>query len=164
MRADGADLYDLTFPVHGGGNLPLAQYRGRPILVVNTASRCGFTPQLGGMQALWKREAPNGLAIVGVPCNQFGGQEPLEGEAIKAFCATSFGVDFPLTAKLDVKGEHAHPFYRWARAALGPLAVPRWNFWKILVGADGRARDWYSPLTKPEAGRLGRAIARAYGG
>lgn len=153
-----ADAYDFTFTSIDGTPLPLADFRGKTLLVVNTASRCGFTPQYSGLQALWARYRDRGLIVLGVPSNDFGGQEPGTAGEIKEFCAVNFGIDFPLTAKTVVRGEDAHPFYRWASGEVGPLGVPRWNFHKYLISPDGRLTDWFSTTTPPDAERLTRAI------
>jgi glutathione peroxidase len=129
--------WDFTFTSIDGEAMPLSSWKGKALLVVNTASRCGFTPQYEGLQALWERYRDRGLVVIGVPSNDFGGQEPGSAEQIKAFCRTNFAVDFPMTDKNQVVGGDAHPFYRWAAASLGAEAAPRWNFHKYLVGPDG---------------------------
>ncbi|HMP61661.1 MAG TPA: glutathione peroxidase, partial [Phenylobacterium sp.] len=133
-----ADAYDFAFQSIDGGELPLTTFKDKVVLVVNTASKCGLTPQYEGLEKLYSDYRDQGLVVLGVPCNQFMGQEPGTESEIAAFCATTFGVDFPMTAKTDVKGEGAHPFYQWARAELGEAAEPVWNFHKLLVGRDGR--------------------------
>ena len=130
--------WDFTFTSIDGESMPLSAYEGKALLVVNTASRCGFTPQYEGLQALWERYRDRGLVVIGVPSNDFGGQEPGSATQIKSFCETNFSVDFPMTDKNQVVGDEAHPFYRWAAAALGTSEVPRWNFHKYLVGPDGK--------------------------
>ena len=129
--------WDFVFTSIDGEAMPLSAYRGKALLVVNTASRCGFTPQYEGLQALWERYRARGLVVIGVPSNDFGGQEPGSAEQIKSFCQTNFAVDFPMTDKNQVIGGDAHPFYRWAAVALGTDAAPRWNFHKYLVAPDG---------------------------
>lgn len=129
--------WDFDFVSIDGEAMPLSAYRGKALLVVNTASRCGFTPQYEGLQALWERYRERGLVVIGVPSNDFGGQEPGTAAQIKSFCETNFAVDFPMTDKYRVIGDQAHPFYRWAAAALGEDKAPRWNFHKYLVGPDG---------------------------
>lgn len=132
-----ANAHDFSFMDIDGAALPLSQYRGQVLLVVNTASQCGFTYQYEGLQELWSAYRDRGLVVLGVPSNDFGGQEPGKEAEIKKFCEVTFGVDFPLTEKVSVSGGSAHPFYAWARGAFGEDAVPRWNFHKILVGQDG---------------------------
>jgi len=156
--ASAANAHDFAFRAIEGGTLPLASYRGRPVLVVNTASQCGFTKQYAGLQELWKRYRERGLVVMGVPSNDFGGQEPGSEAEIKKFCTVNFDVDFPLTDKETVKGEGAHPFYKWAAAELGTVAVPRWNFHKYLIGPDGKLVDWFSTPTDPLAPRVTAAI------
>ena len=117
--------------------MPLAAWRGRPVLVVNTASFCGYTPQYRDLEALWRRYRERGLVVLGVPSNDFGQQEPGSAAEIKQFCETNYQVDFPLTEKYRVIGGDAHPFYRWVAAQLGEAGAPRWNFHKYLIGPDG---------------------------
>lgn len=139
----------FEFPGIEGGRIRLADWRGRPVLVVNTASECGFTPQYAELQALWQRYRDRGLAVLGVPSNDFGGQEPGDEPAIKAFCTRRYGVDFPLTAKQAVIGAEAHPFYRWILAEIGEAAAPRWNFHKYLLAPDGTLAAIWPPEMAP---------------
>lgn len=141
--------YDFEFHTIEGGHLPLETYRDKVMLVVNTASQCGLTPQYEGLEKLYSDYRDQGLVVLGVPCNQFAGQEPGTEAEIKDFCETRFNVDFPLTAKADVKGETAHPFYKWAKEVLGDEAEPVWNFHKILVGKDGKLIRAFGPRTEP---------------
>ena len=120
-----------------GEPLALSAYRGKAVLVVNTASECGFTPQYAGLQSLWRRYRDRGLVVLGVPSNDFGAQEPGDEPAIAAFCSEKYAVDFPMTAKVAVIGAGAHPFYRWIAETLGEDAAPRWNFHKYLVDGNG---------------------------
>jgi glutathione peroxidase len=152
--------YQFSFEGIDGRPLSLVEFRGRPILVVNTASRCGFTRQYAGLMRLWRDYGERGLVILGVPSNDFGGQEPEPEAAIRRFCAETFGVEFPLAAKTAVRGALAHPFYRWARARFGPLGAPRWNFHKYLIDREGRLAAWFSTVTSPAAPRVRRAIER----
>ncbi|MEI7875406.1 MAG: glutathione peroxidase [Alphaproteobacteria bacterium] len=140
----------------GGGPLPTAGYKGQVVLLVNTASLCGFTGQYRGLQELWQRYNGQGLVVLGVPSNDFGGQEPGTKEEIKRFCEATFDVTFPLADKQIVSGASAHPLYRWAAAQTGPLGTPSWNFHKILIGRDGRIIDWFSA-----AGGMGPKLERA---
>ena len=126
--------------------------------MVNTASFCGFTRQYAGLQTLWERYRDQGVVVLGVPSNDFGAQEPGTEAEIKEFCEVNFNVDFPLTQKERVKGDRAHPFYRWAAETLGPSAAPRWNFHKYLVGPDGRLVGWFGTSTSPTAPQVVRAI------
>ncbi len=152
------DAHAFSFTSIDGGSLPLSAFRGKAVLVVNTASFCGFTKQYEGLQALWERYRDRGLIVLGVPSNDFGGQEPGSAEQIKEFCEVNFNVDFPLTTKEHVRGAQAHPFYRWAAKELGMLAKPRWNFHKYLMAPDGRLVDWFSTTTSPNSDRLRRAV------
>ncbi|MEO3428200.1 glutathione peroxidase [Pelagibius sp. CAU 1746] len=153
-----ASAHDFAFTSIEGQPLPLSQFKGKVVLLVNTASRCGFTPQYEGLQAVWERYRDRGLVVLGVPSNDFGGQEPGSEAEIKQFCEVNFSVDFPLTSKEQVVGEAAHPFYRWAAAQLGFAAKPRWNFHKYLIGPDGALVDWFATTTKPTAAKVTKAI------
>ena len=135
---NASNAFDFEFEAIEGGKLPLSQWRGKVLLVVNTASFCGFTPQYDGLQKLWERYESKGLIVLGVPSNDFGAQEPKAESEILGFCQGAFNVTFPLTTKQQVAGDGAHPFYRWARDALGPKGTPHWNFHKYLVGRDGK--------------------------
>jgi len=153
-----ATAYDFTFAAIDGSPLPLRQFQGRPMLVVNTASACGFTPQYGGLQKLWDTYRDKGLVVLGIPSNDFGRQEPLPENEIASFCQRRFAVTFPLAAKTHVTGYRAHDFYKWAEARAGWLGKPRWNFHKYLVDGEGRLVDWFSTITPPGARRLRRAV------
>jgi glutathione peroxidase len=153
--------YDFSFTSIDGAPLPLSSFKGKPVLVVNTASKCGLTPQYEGLEKLYSDYKAKGLVVLGVPCNQFAGQEPgTEGE-IKTFCETRFNVDFPMTSKVDVKDASRHPFYAWAEGELGEAAVPVWNFHKILVGADGEAVAAFGPRTDPLDEAITAAVEKA---
>ena len=143
--------FDFSFESIDGGALPLDQYRGRPVLVVNTASQCGFTPQYEGLQALWEKYRDQGLVVLGVPSNDFGGQEPGSTEEIKQFCEVNFGIDFPMTAKYPVTGADAHPFYRWIAETLGESKAPRWNSYKYLLAPDGTIAAAWPSTVKPDS-------------
>lgn len=145
-------IHDFTADRIDGHAQPLAEYRGRVLLIVNTASRCGFTPQYQGLQKLYETYRDAGLEILGFPCNQFAGQEPGESREILQFCQMNYGITFPLFAKIDVNGEHAHPLYEFlkseAKGALGLRAI-KWNFTKFLVDREGRVLRRYAPNTAP---------------
>ena len=143
------DAYQFEFVSIDGDKLPLAAWRGRPVLVVNTASFCGYTPQYRDLEALWRLYQPRGLVVLGVPSNDFGEQEPGTASEIKQFCATNYQVDFPLTEKYRVVGSAAHPFYRWVAAQLGEAGAPRWNFHKYLVGPEGELAGAWPSQVKP---------------
>jgi len=145
-----------------GGDIQLAEYAGKPILIVNTASLCGFTPQYAGLQQLWTRYRDRGLLIVGVPSNDFGGQEPGTAADIAETAIQEYGVTFPIAAKAEVRGPAAHPFYKWA-AAQRPLDTPRWNFHKYLIGRDGLIAASFSTETEPTEPRVLAAIEKELG-
>ena len=157
-EAGAASAWDFSFVAIDGQPLPLSQFEGKAVLVVNTASQCGFTPQYKGLEELYKKYRERGLVVLGVPSNDFGAQEPGSSSEIKDFCETNFSVDFPLTEKVKVTGDDAHPFFRWAAKEMGPLAKPRWNFHKYLIAPDGRLVDWFSTVTSPDASSVSRAI------
>jgi len=156
-----ANAYDFSFTSIDGDPLPLSSFKGKPVLVVNTASKCGLTPQYEGLEKLWSDYKDKGLVVLGVPCNQFAGQEPWPEDEIKGFCVTNFAVDFPMTSKVDVKDAGRHPFYAWAEDKLGEGAVPVWNFHKILVGADGEAIAAFGPRTDPLDASITEAVEKA---
>ena len=141
-----------------GTALPLDRFRGRPVLLVNTASACGFTPQYAGLQRLWRRYRDDGLTVLGVPCNDFGSQEPGSESEIVAFCTTRYQVDFPLTMKVRSIGGDAHPFYRWIVEQAGEGAAPRWNFHKYLLDGDGALAGAWPSKVAPDAPELVAAI------
>ncbi|MEJ0063938.1 MAG: glutathione peroxidase [Alphaproteobacteria bacterium] len=143
--------YDFMFDALHGVPLPLSAWQGRPILIVNTASQCGFTKQYAALQQLWLNYRGRGLMVLGVPCNDFGKQEPGDAKTIDEFCTRNFGVDFPLTAKYHVLGRQAHPFYQWANTWAGFIGSPKWNFHKYLIGPQGQLIDWYSSITPPDS-------------
>jgi glutathione peroxidase len=150
--------HDFTFKTIEGENLPLSKFNGKAILIVNTASFCGFTRQYADLQDLWQRYQDQGLIVLGVPSDDFGGQEPGTETEIKSFCEANFNVNFPMTEKTNVKGSTAHPFYKWATTELGLVAKPRWNFHKYLITPDGRLANWFSTPTSPVAGRVIKAV------
>jgi glutathione peroxidase len=141
--------HDHAFTSIDGAPLPLTEFRDKVVLVVNTASKCGLTPQYAGLEQLYSDYKDRGLVVLGVPCNQFLFQEPGTEAQIKDFCETRFHIDFPMTSKVDVKGKKAHAFYKWAEAQLGKDAVPSWNFHKILIGKGGEAIGAFGPRTEP---------------
>lgn len=156
-----SSAHAFSFSTIDGQPLPLTSFRDKVVLVVNTASRCGLTPQYEGLEKLYSDYRDRGLVVLGVPCNQFAGQEPGSEAEIREFCETRFGVDFPLTAKADVKGETAHPFYKWAKDQLGEPAEPVWNFHKILIGKGGEALQAFGPRTDPQDAEVTSAIEKA---
>ena len=153
MKNPATSVHDFTATSIAGEPVALGGYRGKVLLIVNTASACGFTPQYKGLQALHERYADRGLVVLGFPCNQFGAQEKGSDEEIASFCDLKFGVTFPLMHKIEVNGDGAHPLYRWltseAPGVLGTKSI-KWNFTKFLVGRDGQVIRRYAPQDKPE--------------
>ena len=155
-------LYSMSAPALDGANVDLAKYRGKVALVVNVASECGFTPQYAGLEKLWKEYGGKGLVVLGFPSNEFGGQEPGDAAAIRAFCTKNYGVTFPLFAKVEVKkGAGQSPVYRYLTTATGK--EPNWNFCKYLVGKDGSVVKFWQSKTAPESADLRGAIDAALG-
>ncbi len=155
--------YDFSFRKIDGGDLALSQWRGKPVLIVNTASECGFTPQYADLEAVWRRYRDQGFVLVGVPSNDFGAQEPGGEAEIKAFCQRNYKIDFPLAAKEKVVGPEAHPFYRWIVAELGEGGAPRWNFHKYLIGPDGAVAGAWNSRVSPSDPVIAREIEQALG-
>lgn len=147
------DIYDFTARTIDGADVSLGDYRGKALLIVNTASKCGFTPQYEGLEKLHEAYADGGLAVLGFPCNQFGKQEPGDEAEIRDFCTLRYDVKFPMFAKIDVNGDTAHPLYKYlksqAKGVLGTEAI-KWNFTKFLVDRAGHVVDRFAPTTKPE--------------
>ena len=150
--------FDFEFISIEDTPLPLISFDGKVLLIVNTASFCGFTKQYQGLQALWSKYHDQGLVLIGVPSNDFGWQEPGSNDEIRVSCQGTFGVTFPLTSKNKVRGGDAHPFFSWAHRTYGTRHIPRWNFHKYLVGRDGHIAGAYSAITRPNSSRLARAI------
>jgi glutathione peroxidase len=152
MPAAPASVYDFEAQTITGQPVALSQHRGKLLLIVNTASACGFTPQFAGLEELWKAYGERGLVVVGFPSNQFGGQDPGANEEIASFCELNYGVSFPMMAKVEVNGSSAHPLWKWLTAEapglLGSKAV-KWNFTKFLVGRDGQVIRRYAPTDTP---------------
>jgi glutathione peroxidase len=163
-RADNGmsriSAYAFSFPALSGDDIRLAAFTGKPVLVVNTASLCGYTPQYAGLQELWSEFRARGLTVIGVPSNDFGGQEPGGTSEISETVHHQYGVTFPITAKAVVVGAKAHPFYKWAAEAR-PKEVPKWNFHKYLVGRDGYIAEVFPSAIEPADTRIKTAIARA---
>ena len=156
------DVWGFEAQTIAGQRVQLSRYKGKVLLIVNTASQCGFTPQFDGLQALWQAYGDQGLVVLGFPSNQFGAQDPGSNDQIASFCQLNYGVSFPMMAKIDVNGGGAHPLYQWlTREAPGMLGLQaiKWNFTKFLVGKDGLVRKRYAPTDKPES--LGQDIAAA---
>lgn len=145
--------YDFSATTLDGDEQPLKDYKGKALLIVNVASKCGFTPQYTGLEALYRKYKDEGLVVLGFPCDQFGHQEPGDADEIRSFCSTSYDVSFPMFAKIDVNGDKAHPLYKWLKSEksgfLGTEAV-KWNFTKFLVNREGEVVRRYAPTDTPE--------------
>ena len=162
VKADYKKLaYDYKFNDLDGSELNLNEFKSKVIVVVNVASQCGFTNQYEDMQKVWDKYQDKGVVILGVPSNDFGKQEPGTSEEIKNFCEAKFGITFPMTEKVSVKGENAHPFYIWARENHGKSAIPKWNFHKIIIGKDGKVLDTFASMTNPSSKKFIKAIEKA---
>jgi glutathione peroxidase len=157
----GKTAHDFSFHGIDGQALPLSKYKGKAVLVVNVASQCGLTPQYSGLEALWETRRDDGLIVLGVPCNDFGSQEPGTENEIKTFCETRYSVDFPLTSKEHVVGSDAHPLYKWVTEELGEAATPKWNFHKYLFNKDGTIAGTFGSRTPPDDAALKEAIDAA---
>ena len=153
-------FYDYKLNDIDGKNIDLSKFKDRAILLVNVASNCGFTKQYTDLQKIWDDYKDKGLTVIGVPSNQFGGQEPGSNEDIKEFCKVNFNITFPMTDKIDVKGDNAHPLYKWAFENYGKSAVPKWNFHKILIDKNGKIFNTYSSLTKPTSKKITKDIKK----
>jgi glutathione peroxidase len=160
-QADQSTAYQFSFPGLWTDRVPMTAFEGEVVLVVNTASRCGFTPQYEGLQQIYDEYHAQGFEIVGVPANNFNGQEPGSTEEIQEFCTLNYGVTFPMAAKADVIGENRHPFYAWAEQQIGAAAVPQWNFHKLLIGRDGRIITAFPTRTEPTSEDVRNAITAA---
>lgn len=150
--------HEFEFKTIEGEPLPLKRFAGHPVLVVNTASECGYTPQYAGLQALWRDYQKDGLVVLGVPSNDFADQEPGSEARIRQFCQQNYGVDFPMTSKVSVLGGSAHPFYRWIESEFGEAAAPRWNFHKYLIGPDGSLVGMWPSDVDPRSEAIEDAI------
>ena len=154
--------YDFNFNDLDGSVIKLSEFKEKVIVIVNVASQCGFTNQYEDMQQIWSKYQNNGLVIIGVPSNDFGNQEPGSSKEIKNFCEAKFGITFPMTEKVLVKGENAHPFYLWARKNYGKSAVPKWNFHKIIINKEGKVADTFASITNPTSKKFIRALEKLF--
>jgi len=147
-----AGVHDFTAKSLAGEDVPLRRFEGQVLLIVNTASKCGFTPQYKGLEALHRKLGPRGFAVLGFPCNQFGGQEPGDARQIEEFCAGKYAVTFPMFARIDVNGDNEHPLFAYLKKAKSGLLGPsiKWNFTKFLVDRSGKVVARHAPTTKPE--------------
>ena len=153
--------YDFQFNDLDGSPLSLSEYKGKIIIAVNVASQCGFTKQYEDMQNIWEKYQSKGIVMLGIPSNDFGKQEPGSSKEIKNFCEAKFGITFPMTEKVSVKGQNAHPFYIWAKENYGKEAVPKWNFHKIIINKNGKIDDTFASITNPSSERFIKAIEKA---
>lgn len=156
--ASDATVDGLVFTGEDGRPLPLSSFRGRTLLIVNTASKCGFRRQFEGLESLYRECRERGLVVLGVPTNDFGNQEPGDDAAIFEAYRDGLHLTFPLTGKVRARGPDAHPFFAWAVSVAGPHAAPRWNFYKYLISGDGRLKAWFATPVRPHSRRLRRAV------
>mgnify|MGYP000459873716 FL=1 len=152
--------HDFKFNDLGGRELNLNEFNDKVIVVVNVASQCGFTKQYEDMQKIWVEYQDKGVVILGIPSNDFGQQEPGSSEEIKNFCEAKFGITFPMTEKVSVKGKNAHPFYIWARENHGKSAIPKWNFHKIIINKSGKIEDTFTSITNPSSKKFITALEK----
>jgi glutathione peroxidase len=151
-------FFELNIKNINGETLDLNQFKGKAVLLVNVASKCGFTKQYTELQKLYDLYKDKGLVVIGIPSNQFGGQEPGSNEEIKSFCETNFNITFPMTEKVDVKGENANELYLWAKKNYGKSTIPKWNFHKILINKEGKVQDTYNSFIEPLSKRIIKEI------
>ena len=150
-------FYDFKINSISGDIIDLSDFKGKPVLVVNTASYCGFTKQYADMQKLWEKYKDKGLIVLGIPSNSFN-QEKKNNDEVKEFCEVNFSINFPITEITDVKGDNAHEIYKWAKENYGKSAVPKWNFYKILINKEGKIEDTYASLTNPTSKKITKKI------
>ena len=150
-------FYDFKINSISGDVINFNEFRGKPVLIVNTASYCGFTKQYNDMQELWERYKDKGLIVLGIPSNSFNQEKKVNSE-VKKFCEVNFNINFPLTEITDVKGDNAHEIYKWAKANYGKSAVPKWNFYKILINGEGKIEDTYASITSPTSTKIKKKI------
>ena len=160
VSANMKNAFDFKFDSIDGKELNLSKYKGNTLLIVNVASRCGFTNQYEGLQSLWEEYKNKGFIVIGVSSNDFN-QELKSKEDVKKFCEVNFGINFPMTDITTIKGDNAHPFFKWASENYGKTAIPKWNFHKIIVSADGKVFDTFSSMTKPNSKKFTNSIEQA---
>jgi len=158
MADNSKTIFDFKIDLINGEELSLSNFEGKSILLVNVASYCGFTKQYDDLQKLYELYGEKNFIILGVPSNQFGSQEPGSEDEIKKFCETNFNITFPMTSKYDVKGDNAHPIYKWAKEVYGKSAIPKWNFHKILINQDGKIEDTFASFTNPMSKKIIKKI------
>ena len=152
--------YDFSFNDIDGSKLSLSEFQNKVIIVVNVASQCGFTSQYEDMQKIWDSYQKKGVIMIGVPTNDFGNQEPGTNKEIKNFCEAKFGITFPITEKIVVKGDDAHPFYKWAKENHGKAAIPKWNFHKIIIDKNGKIYDTFASITNPTSKKFVKTLEK----
>ena len=157
-NTENKSFFDFSIDLIDGKRIELSEFKGNSILLVNVASNCGFTRQYSDLQELYDVYQSKGLIVLGVPSNQFGGQEPENEKIIKDFCETNFNISFPMTSKYNVKGTEAHPIYNWAKETYGNSAVPKWNFHKILINKKGKVHDTFASFTNPMSNKIIKQI------
>ena len=151
-------FFDLSIKDINNNVIDLSNYQGKIVLVVNVASKCGFTKQYSGLQELYEKYKEKNFIVLAIPSNQFGGQEPGTNDEIKNFCETNFSITFPITDKTDVKGKNAHTIYKWAKENHGNSTVPKWNFHKILINKEGKVSDTFGSFTEPLSNKIKKKI------
>ena len=162
IKADYSKLaYNFKFNDLDGSELNLNKFKNKVIVIINVASQCGFTKQYDDMQKVWDKYQDRGIMMLGVPSNDFGKQEPGSNEEIKNFCEAKFGIKFPMTEKVSVRGKNAHAFYIWARKNHGISAIPKWNFHKIIIGKDGKVLDTFASIINPSSKKFIKAMEKA---
>jgi len=157
IAGNNGTAYDYEFNGINGDLIKLSQFKGKVIVIVNVASRCGYTPQYEDLQTLWSQYKSKNLVVLGIPTNSFR-QEPGNNQEIKDFCETNFGITFPMTEKISVIGSNSHPFYKWAKNDFGIGAIPKWNFHKIIIDKNGKVADTFSSITKPSSKKFIKVI------
>ena len=158
MSDNTKTFFDFKINSINGEELDLSSFKGKTILLVNVASKCGFTNQYDDLQNLYDDLKDKGLIVIGIPTNQFGGQEPGSEKEIKNFCETNFNITFPMTSKYNVKGNDAHPIYIWAKESYGNSTVPKWNFHKILINKEGKIQNTFASFTNPMSNKIRKEI------
>jgi len=153
-------FFDFNIKNIDGKVIDFSKYKNKTILLVNVASKCGFTKQYSGLQELYKKYEEKGFVVIGIPSNQFGGQEPGSDKEIKEFCETNFNITFPITEKVDVKGENSHPIFTWAKNNYGKSAIPKWNFHKILINKNGKIQNTFSSIVEPKSKKIIKEIEK----
>ncbi len=158
MAFKNHSAFDFKFVSLDGTVIPLSQFKGKPVLIVNTASESNFVNQLEGLQEIWEEFGDKGLTVIATPCNDFGEHEPATDNEIYQLCQNEYGITFPITKKVTVNGPNAHPFYRWAQNQVSYFGKPRWDFHKFLIGPDGNIVKWFSTMTTPASKKIKKAI------